>query len=77
MAEQRGAVAPQKLLVIGNRGDRQDWLGHRVTPTIPIIFHCHSDYIYTHATGGPYMHTKGLHYTYILECRMLAEWNQK
>ena len=51
--------------------------GNGVTPTIPIIFRCHSDYIYTHTTGGPYMHTKELHYTYILECRMLAKWNRK
>ena len=42
----RGAVAPPpppKLLASGNRGDGQDWLGNRVTSTIPIIFRCHSD----------------------------------
>ena len=72
-----GAVASQKLLASGNHGDRQDWLGHGVTPTIPIIFRCYSDYKYTHTTGGPYMHTKELHYTYTLESRMLAEWNRK
>ena len=47
-----GAGAPQKLLASGNRGDREDWLGHGVTPTISIIFRCHSDYVYTHITGG-------------------------
>ena len=47
-----GAVAPQKLLASGNRGDREDWLGHGVTPTISIIFRCHSDYVFTHITGG-------------------------
>ena len=47
-----GAVALQKLRASGNRGDRQDWLGHGVTPTIPIIFRCYSDYVYTHTTGG-------------------------
>ena len=39
----RGAVAPPKLLASGNHGDGQDWLGNRVTSTIPIIFRCHSD----------------------------------
>ena len=40
-----GGCSPPKLLASGNRGDSQDWLGHdhRVTPTIPIIFRCHSD----------------------------------
>ena len=47
-----GAVAPQKLLASGNRGDREDWLGPGVTPTISIIFRCRSDYVYTHITGG-------------------------
>ena len=48
MAEQEdyGAVAlspPQKNTYPGSRGGRQDWLGHRETPTISIIFCCHSD----------------------------------
>ena len=47
-----GGCSPQKLLASGNRGDREDWLGHGVTPTISIIFRCHSDYVYTHITGG-------------------------
>ena len=38
-----GGCSPPKFLDPGNPGDRQDWLGHGVTPTIPIIFCCHSD----------------------------------
>ena len=65
-----GAVALQKLLASGNCGDKQDWLGHGVTPAISIIFRCHSDYVYTHTTGGPLCIQKSCT---ILECRMLAE----
>ena len=35
-----GGGSPQKLLDPQNCGGRQDWLGHGVTPTFPIIFHC-------------------------------------
>ena len=39
----KARTAEQELLASENCGGRRDWLGHRVAPTIPIIFCCHSD----------------------------------
>ena len=88
----RGCSPPpsQKLLDPGHFDCRQDWLGHRATPTNPIIFAAslihylggiHWLYIYTHTTGGldvwPLHAYKRVASYLTLECRMIVEWNRK